>query len=86
MQMHIGSDHKTLVGIFPISKDEHVSSQVAQLHRMEEELQVYVKTLEIHITEEDYIFKGDQTPTGHVRPALWNGRTLLADDSTQLHT
>ena len=85
MQMHIGSGHKTLVAIFPKSKDEHVSSQVAQLHRMEEELQVCFKTFKIHIIKEDYIFKGDQTTTGHVRPALWDGRTLLADDSTQFH-
>ena len=66
MQMHIGSGHKTLVAIFPKSKDEHVSSQVAQLHRMEEELQVCFKTFEIHIIEEADCSEGDQTPTGHV--------------------
>ena len=66
MQMHIGSGHKTLVAIFPKSKDEHVSSQVAQLHRMEEELQVCFKTFEIPILGGDDCFEGDQTPTGHL--------------------
>ena len=66
MQMHIGSDHKTLVAISQILNDEHVCLQVAQLHRMEEELQVCFKTFEISILGGDDCFEGHQKTTGHV--------------------
>ena len=52
---------------------------------MEEELQVCFKTFEISILGGDDCFKGYQTTTGHIWPALWDGRTILANDSTQLH-
>ena len=64
MQLLIVSDHKIFVAIFPLRK--HVYSQVAQLHRMEEELQVCFKTFEIPILGGDDCSEGDQTTTGHL--------------------